>query len=269
MAIRLAVAGVTGRMGQALVRAVGVAGDMELVAGTARRRVGEDVGLVAGVGPVGLQVSSDLEGELDRTRPHVLVDLTTAAAAPAHVRAALSRGIPAVVGTTGIPDQELAALEALAREQGVGLVVAPNFAVGAVLMMRFAAEAARYLPHVEIIELHHAGKIDSPSGTALETARRIQAARAQAGVDEAAAAGEAAGHEAARGQIVDGVPVHSVRLPGLVAHQEVMFGLEGQTLRLRHDTTGREAFMPGLLLAIRRVRELPGPVRGLDNLLFG
>ncbi|BAS28399.1 4-hydroxy-tetrahydrodipicolinate reductase [Limnochorda pilosa] len=268
MPIRLAVAGVTGRMGQALVRAARAAGDLEVAAGVARHQVGEDAGLAAGVGPIGVRVAARLAPELERTRPDVLVELSTAEAAPEHVEAALTRGIPAVVGTTAIPEDVLARLEAMARERRLGLVVAPNFALGAVLMMRFAAEAARYLPDVEIIELHHAGKLDAPSGTALETARRIQAGRDAARAEAAAAGGAEVPAAPARGAWVEGVPIHSVRLPGLVAHQEVIFGTEGQTLRIRHDATGREAFMPGLLLAIRRVRELDGPVRGLEPILF-
>lgn len=264
MTIRVAVAGVTGRMGQALVRAARAAPDLELVAGVARHRVGEDVGLVAGLEPMGLTVSGDLEEALDRTRPDVLVELTTAQAAPRHIEAALRRAVRVVVGTTGIDPQRLHELAALAEQRGLGLIVAPNFALGAVLLMRFAEEAARYFPAAEIIELHHGQKLDAPSGTALETARRVAAARRSGGT-EAAATGEPA---PARGLSVHGVPIHSVRLPGLVAHQEVIFGLDGQTLTLRHDATTRDAFMPGLLLAIRRVGELRGPVFGLDSLLF-
>lgn len=264
MTIRVVVAGVTGRMGQALVRAARAAQDVEVVAGVARHRVGEDVGLVAGTGPLGLPVTESLEEALDQADPQVLVELTTPEAAPRHVEAALRRGIPAVVGTTGIDAERLEELATLALERRLGLVVAPNFAVGAVLLMRFAAEAARYFPAAEIIELHHGQKRDAPSGTALETARRMASAR-EAGGAEAAASGE---QVPARGLSVQGVPVHSVRLPGLVAHQEVIFGLDGQTLTLRHDATTRDAFMPGLLLAIRRVLSLRGPVFGLDALLF-
>lgn len=264
MTIRVVVAGVTGRMGQALVRAASETQDVAVVGGVGRRRVGEDVGLVAGCGPLGVPVMGSLEEALDQTNPHVLVELSTAEAAPEHVEAALRRGLPAVVGTTGIEPRRLEELAGLARERGLGLVVAPNFAIGAVLLMRFAEEAARYFPAVEIIELHHGQKRDAPSGTALETARRVAGARGPGGA-EAAASGEQA---LARGLSVQGVPVHSVRLPGLVAHQEVIFGLDGQTLTLRHDATTRDAFMPGLLLAIRRVQSLQGPVFGLDPLLF-
>jgi 4-hydroxy-tetrahydrodipicolinate reductase len=168
-----------------------------------------------------------------------MVDFTTPAAAPANVEAALAAGVPCVVGTTGW-ESELERLGELARERGLALFYAPNFAVGAVLMMRFAAEAARHLPRAEIVELHHETKRDAPSGTAKATA--------------AAMGGEP--------------PIHSVRLPGLVAHQEVILGGPGQTLTIRHDTTSREAFVPGVLLALERLDTLPaGLTVGLDRLL--
>jgi 4-hydroxy-tetrahydrodipicolinate reductase len=168
-----------------------------------------------------------------------MVDFTAPAAAPANVEAALGAGIPCVVGTTGW-DGDHERLGSLARDRGLALFYAPNFAVGAVLMMRFAAEAARHLPRAEIVELHHETKLDAPSGTAKATA--------------AAMGGEP--------------PIHSIRLPGLVAHQEVILGGPGQTLTIRHDTTSREAFVPGVLLALERLPDLPpGLTVGLDRLL--
>jgi 4-hydroxy-tetrahydrodipicolinate reductase len=168
------------------------------------------------------------------------VDFTTPAAVFGNARRALAAGMPCVIGTTGLPDDELLELDALAREKGLAVFVAPNFAIGAVLMMRFAEEAARHMRHAEIIELHHETKLDAPSGTAKATAARM-------GGD---------------------VPIHSVRLPGLVAHQEVVLGAPGQYLTIRHDTTSREAFVPGVLLALERVSSLPpGLTVGLDALL--
>ncbi|MDP9406041.1 MAG: 4-hydroxy-tetrahydrodipicolinate reductase, partial [Actinomycetota bacterium] len=171
----------------------------------------------------------------------------------------LEHGVHTVVGATGLSDADLDDLAALTGP--ANLVVAPNFAVGAVLMMRFAAEAARHLPAVEITELHHDRKVDAPSGTALRTARLVAAAR-PAGYDVPGPAGSAA-----RGELVDGVPVHSVRLPGLVASQEVCFGGVGQTLTIRHDTLDRSAFMPGVLLAVKQVTSRPGVTVGLEHLL--
>jgi 4-hydroxy-tetrahydrodipicolinate reductase len=168
------------------------------------------------------------------------IDFTTPEAVRGNVERCLAAGIPCVVGTTGLGDADLAAFDAVAREHGVACFVAPNFALGAVLMMRFAAEAARHFPRAEIVELHHEAKRDAPSGTAKATARALP--------------GEA--------------PIHSVRLPGLVAHQEVLFGGEGQLLTIRHDTFSREAFVPGVLLALERLAQLPpGLTVGLDALL--
>ena len=169
----------------------------------------------------------------------------------------LERGVHTVVGATGLTEADI---EELARLTGpANLFVAPNFAIGAVLMMRFAEQAARYLPDVEITELHHERKVDAPSGTALRTARLISDARrgTPARADD----------DPARGLLVEGVPVHSVRLPGLMASQEVVFGAQGQTLTIRHDSLDRSSFMPGVLLAVKRVAQMPGLTVGLDALL--
>jgi 4-hydroxy-tetrahydrodipicolinate reductase len=169
-----------------------------------------------------------------------MVDFTQPDAVAANIRSAIEQGVPAVVGTTGLPADELEQIDAAAKERGVPVFLAPNFAIGAVLMMRFAAEAARFMPRAEIVELHHDTKLDAPSGTAKATAALIG----------------------------EGTPIHSVRLPGLVAHQEVLFGGPGQTLSIRHDTTSREAFVPGVLLALARLDKLsPGLTVGLDALL--
>jgi 4-hydroxy-tetrahydrodipicolinate reductase len=194
------------------------------------------LGKVAGViGPALEQAGHELVGtEADA---EAMVDFTAPAAAEANVRRALAAGLPSVVGTTG---WDVQAVDSVAREAGLPVFVAPNFAIGAVLMMRFAAEASRYLDAAEIIELHHETKVDAPSGTAIATARAME--------------GE--------------VPIHSVRLPGFVAHQEVILGGAGQTLTIRHDTTSREAFVAGVLLALNKLPELaPGVTVGLEKLL--
>jgi 4-hydroxy-tetrahydrodipicolinate reductase len=219
--IRVAVAGAAGRMGQTVCAAVEGAEDMELVA-----RADPALGL-----PLADALSQ---------RPDVLVDFTIPGTALENAREAVGAGVHVVIGTTGF---DLSELEGL---RGANVFVAPNFAIGAVLMMRFAAEAAKHMSRAEIIELHHDGKIDRPSGTAARTAALM--------TDAAPDLGE--------------VPIHSVRLPGLVAHQEVILGDVGQTLTIRHDSVDRESFMPGVLLAIRRVGVLPSsPVVGLENLL--
>ncbi|MBC7106484.1 MAG: 4-hydroxy-tetrahydrodipicolinate reductase [Firmicutes bacterium] len=264
--IRVAVAGAAGRMGTEVVRAVWRAEDLMLVAALDVRRVNADAGVLAGLGEIGVPVRRDLEEVLDEVRPDVLVDFTAAAAAVQNARAALNRGVRPVVGTTGIPAADLEELARLSAARGVGAVVAPNFALGAVLMMRFAAEAARFFPHVEIIELHHDQKVDAPSGTALKTAEVLAAVRGDARRGMPAEELKLPG---VRGGTYDGgIRIHSVRLPGLVAHQEVIFGGTGQTLTIRHDSTSRESFMPGVLLAVRKVVELKGLVHGLDRLLF-
>ena len=186
------------------------------------------------VTPIGREDAAALEGH------DAAIDFTRPEAAAGNARAALVAGVPALVGTSGLGADDLAALDTAAKEHGLACLVAPNFAVGAVLMMRFAAQAARYLPRAEIVELHHDSKLDAPSGTAKATA----------------------------GLVGEGTPIHSVRLPGLVAHQEVLFGGLGQLLTIRHDTYSREAFVPGVLLALARLDELPAGVTvGLDALL--
>jgi len=178
--------------------------------------------------------------EADLAGIDVAVDFTEPSAAGANARAALEQGVPAIVGTSGIPGEELEALEALALERELPLLVVPNFAIGAVLMMRFAEAAAEHLPRVEIVELHGEAKKDAPSGTARATAERLPG----------------------------DVPIHSVRLPGLVAHQEVLLGGRGQLLTIRHDTLSRDAFVPGVLLALEKLRTLePGLTVGLDRVL--
>ncbi len=262
--LRIAVAGAAGRMGKAAVRAVASAPDMTLAAALGRERgVGQDAGTVAGAGPLGVTLTPDLADVLD-AKPDVLIDFCPGAAAAEHARAAVPARVHPVIGGTGISQTDLDGLAALCGSKRVGAVVAPNFAVGAVLMIEFARLAAHYFPHVEIIELHHDRKRDAPSGTALKTAAALATARGSAPVptvtDEEMIAG-------ARGSRVEGIPVHSVRLPGLVAHQEIIFGGLGQTLTIRHDSVSEESFMPGLMLAVRKVRSLVGLVYGLEKLL--
>jgi 4-hydroxy-tetrahydrodipicolinate reductase len=221
--ICVAVAGAAGRMGQTVCAAVDQAPDMELV---------------AQADPVlGVTVQQALHRGAD-----VLVDFTVADSAVGNIRAAVAAGVHVVVGTTGLHPADLGDLS----NTSANVFLAPNFAIGAVLMMRFAAQAAEHMARAEIIELHHDGKLDKPSGTAARTAELMRAAAPELGE----------------------IPIHSVRLPGLVAHQEVILGDLGQTLTIRHDSIDRQSFMPGVLLAIRRVGELEeSPVVGLEKLL--
>ncbi|HXF83691.1 MAG TPA: 4-hydroxy-tetrahydrodipicolinate reductase, partial [bacterium] len=228
-----------------------------------RTALGQDAGEVAGIGPLGVPIGADLAAVL-AAGVDVLVDFSPGAAAADHARAAIPAGVAPVIGGTGLSAAQLDELTRLCEERGIGAVVAPNFALGAVLMMVFARQAARYFPHAEIVELHHDRKRDAPSGTALKTAALIASARGAAPAPTVAEEELVAG---ARGGRAEGVPVHSVRLPGLVAHQAVIFGGAGQTLTIRHDSINEESFMPGLLLAVRRVRALRGLVFGLEKLL--
>lgn len=259
--MRVGVIGAAGRMGAEVCRAVAAADDLDLVAAVDPSRAGDAVADVAGVGG-DLRVAEDLAA-LTAANVEVAVEFTGPGSVGANLCWLLEHGIHAVVGATGIGAQDLARAESLARDGTANALLAPNFAIGAVLLMRFAAEAARHLPHVEVIELHHDRKVDAPSGTALRTAEMIAEARETApdvplGDED---------HPGARGADHAGVRVHSIRLPGLVAHQEVVFGGQGQTLTLRHDSLDRSSFMPGVLLGCRRVADLDGLVVGLDHVL--
>lgn len=225
--IDVCVAGAAGRMGQAVVAAVGAADGMRI-------SVAADPAL-SGPG-----TASDVAGALADTHADVVVDFTRPDTVFANTIAALDAGVHAVVGTTGLSAEQVDEIRSRADAGPANVLIAPNFAVGAVLMMRFAAEASRHMAGAEIIELHHDGKLDAPSGTALRTAG-----------------------------LMDGdVPIHSVRLPGLVAHQEVILGGVGETLTIRHDSLSRESFMPGVVLAVRAVAGRPGLTVGLEPVLF-
>jgi 4-hydroxy-tetrahydrodipicolinate reductase len=251
-------------MGRAAVRAVAREPEMRLVAALGRERsIGLDAGETAGAGRLGVLITAALP-EVLAAGPEVFVEFAPGRVAAEHALAVLEAGVRPVVGSTGIPEDEVERIGRLAEERGVGAVIAPNFAMGAVLMMEFARTAARFFPHAEVVELHHDRKRDAPSGTGLRTARLIAQAR---GDPPAPAVQEEEVLPGARGAAGEGVRIHSVRLPGLNAHQEVIFGGPGQTLTIRHDSLGEESFMPGLLLAIRRVRELVGLARGLEHLL--
>jgi 4-hydroxy-tetrahydrodipicolinate reductase len=242
--IKVGVLGSAGRMGSTVCDAVTSAADMELVAAVDR---------------------DDDRAALERA--DVVVEFTHPGVVMDNLEWLTSHGKHVVVGTTGFDDDRLTTVRnLLAQAPGVGVLIAPNFGIGAVLMMRFAAAAARFFDSVEIIEMHHPGKVDAPSGTAAHTAGLIGRARADAGLAPQPDATVTA-LDGARGASVDGVPVHSVRAQGLVAHQEVLFGGPGETLTIRHDSLDRASFMPGVLLGVRRISSLPGLTVGLDSLL--
>jgi 4-hydroxy-tetrahydrodipicolinate reductase len=212
-----------------------------------------------------IECATDLATAIASSNPDVMVDFTRPDVVEGNLRMALAAGVDCVVGTTGLSEGLLTDLAASAPD-GTCLFFAPNFAIGAVLMMQFASKAARYMPHVEVIELHHDRKLDAPSGTAVRTARMI--AQARESVPEVPGREtELPGMDGARGAMVEGVSVHSVRLPGLVAHQEVIFGGQGQTLSIRHDSIDRTSFMPGVELACREVGARSGLIIGLETLM--
>lgn len=244
--IRVGVLGARGRMGQQVCQAVDAADDLDLVAMV-------DAGdWLFSVADAGAQVLVDF------THPDVVMD---------NVRFAIDQGIHAVVGTTGFTPERLDTIrEWLADTPELGVLVAPNFGIGAVLSMRFAQLAARYYESAEVIELHHPGKADAPSGTAVRTAELIAQARAEARIGPVPDATTQA-LDGARGADVDGIRVHALRIAGMVAHQEIVFGTEGETLTIRHDSLHRSSFMPGVLLAVRGVLSRPGLTVGLEPLL--
>ncbi|MEN8656380.1 4-hydroxy-tetrahydrodipicolinate reductase [Streptomyces sp. 21So2-11] len=244
--LRVAVLGAQGRIGSEAVRAVEAADDLELVAALGR---GDKLEALAEAGA------------------QVAVELTTPTSVMGNLDFCVRHGIHAVVGTTGWTDTRLAQLGSwLDANPQTGVLIAPNFSIGAVLTMKFAQQAAPYFESVEVIELHHPNKADAPSGTATRTAQLIAAARAQAGSAPQPDATTTA-LDGARGADVEGVPVHSVRLRGLLAHQEVLLGGEGETLTIRHDSLHHSSFMPGILLGVRRVVTTPGLTFGLENIL--
>ena len=261
--IKVAVLGACGKMGREVVKAVTEAQDAQLVGVCDTAFAGSTLGDVTGIPGLELTVEGDFQTMLSKSTPQVVVDFAKPFVMR-NVRTALKSGVVPIIGTTGQTADELAEIEALTKKTGVGAMVIPNFAIGAVLMMKFAAQAAKYMPSAEIVELHHDKKADAPSGTSIKTAEMIDQARKEAGVEPAKPLG--ADHPA-RGTERTGVRIHSVRLPGLVAHQEVIFGGTGQVLTIRHDSLDRTSFMPGVLLAVRRATNIQGLIYGLDKLL--
>jgi 4-hydroxy-tetrahydrodipicolinate reductase len=242
--LKIAVAGALGRMGRETCGTIDRADDLELVGGFDRQHDGGELQATLGLSRPSGRLYSDVDAFYDGAKPDVVVDFTVYPVSLDVARGAVERKISPVIGATGWQGEDEIAFADLCDEQGVGAALVPNFAIGAVLAMRFAEEAARYFPTAEVIELHHDGKLDKPSGTSKATAKRISAASGRADV-----------------------PIHSVRLRGLVAHEEILFGGEGETLTIRHDSLARTSFMGGVLRAVRGVREKRGLVIGLEAFL--
>jgi len=258
-AIRVVVHGAAGRMGQEVINAVCQEPDLQIVGAVDIKATQDYLTLPDGSGTV--PFSDSLEAILSSCQADVVVDFTNAQATMPAVRLTAKHGVNMVIGTTGLSADDIKEIENLAKAQQVGVVVAPNFALGAVLMIHLAKVAAKYFDFAEIIELHHHLKADSPSGTALATAKAMAQAK---GSPFSIPQGKTSD---SRGGQVEGVTIHSVRLPGLLAHQEVLLGGAGQTLSIRHDTISRQCYMPGVMLAIKKVASHKGLIYGLDTLL--
>jgi 4-hydroxy-tetrahydrodipicolinate reductase len=262
--IRIIVAGPRGKMGSETIRLIAETTHFKLVAAVDSKNDGKRVADLEGLPAIEAPVFDDFERCLAEVDADVLIDFTKPEVGKAHTELALKNGVRPVVGTSGFSEQSVDELSQLAEKTGTGAIIAPNFAVGAVLMMKFSRLAAKFFPDVEIIEQHGEGKLDAPSGTAVKTAEMIAQVREskQQGHPEATET-----LEGARGATIDGMRLHSVRLPGLVAHQEVIFGGNNETLKIRHDSFHRKSFMSGVKLAVETVMGLDVLVYGLDNIL--
>lgn len=259
--IKVLVSGALGRMGTEICKAVDDAEGMELVGGVDPFATDDTT-----VGSHDAPAYADLAPALEVLEPDVVIDFTRPDVAEQNVRCALERGVNVVLGTTGLSEERLQTIYDESATGDAALFHAPNFTTGAVLMMLFSQAAAKYFPDIEVIELHHDGKKDAPSGTAIRTARLIAAAKREASMAPGSET-ELEGFEGARGALVEGVPVHSVRTSGYVAHQEVIFGSPGQTLTIRHDSIDRASYMPGIIMATRAVVDMDGVVVGLEKLM--
>ncbi|GIN70078.1 4-hydroxy-tetrahydrodipicolinate reductase [Bacillus sp. J14TS2] len=262
--IKIVVAGPRGRMGREAVKLVEETENFQLVAVIDHRHNGMKLADILETSQSQVKVYTDIEECFQNEQADVLIDLTTPETGYLHTKTALTYGVRPVVGTTGFSQEELSELKSLAEAKGLGCIIAPNFAIGAILMMKFSQMASKYFPDVEIMEMHHDQKLDAPSGTAVKTAEMIKENRPS----------HRQGHEdeketidGARGADYDGMRIHSVRLPGLIAHQQVLFGAEGQTLTLRHDSYNRASFMSGVKVSVETIMSLDTLVYGLEHIL--
>ena len=261
--IKVLVNGACGKMGQSVIKAVTETSAMEISAAVDVSNVGKDIGEICGINELGVLVTDNLSETIINSKSDVIVDFTRPDMIMNNLRTAIKNNINAIVGTTGITTDDIKELETLTKSAGTSIFIAPNFAIGAILMMEFSKIAAKQFEWAEVIEYHHEKKLDSPSGTALRTAELICDAANNRLMDTARKEDD----EESRGIAKGNVRVHAVRLPGVVANQEVIFGGLGQTLTIRHDTINRESFMPGVVLAISRIGGLSGVVVGLEKLL--
>ncbi|KAB7708925.1 4-hydroxy-tetrahydrodipicolinate reductase [Bacillus aerolatus] len=262
--IKVIIAGPRGRMGKEAVYMVQEAANLELAAVLDYKYNGQKLSELDGFSGIDVPIFTNINDCFSEINADVLIDLTTPETGYIHTKTALEHNIRPVVGTTGFTDEQLMELKELAEEKGLGCIIAPNFAIGAVLMMKFSEMAAKYFQDVEIIELHHDKKLDAPSGTAIKTAQMISEVRSakQQGHPQ-----EKETMTGARGAEMEGMHIHSVRLPGLIAHQQVMFGADGQTLTIRHDSYNRASFMSGVKVCVETVMKVETLIYGMENIL--
>lgn len=259
---RIVVVGANGNMGRTVVKMIAQKQDFELVGAVDVTRVGEDIHQILGLDAPTIRIDKDLSSLLEAVKPDLAIDFTTPEVVADNIQIVVEQDIDMIVGTTGISEEELIEIRKLTQGKN-SIIMAPNFAIGAVLMMQFAKKAVKFMKDVEIIELHHNRKAESPSGTAVKTAELIGEILSE-DKDDVEELEKITG---VRGGEMNGVNIHSVRLPGFVSHQEVIFGGLGQTLTIRFDSISRESFMPGLELAINRIDEIEGVVYGVENLI--
>ena len=263
--IKVMVCGAYGKMGREVLKAVHNDPELTIVGAVDVHSTFDDIGNLIGVNPIGIKVGNNLKTVIQETQPQVMVDFTNPQSVMNNIQTALSMGVSPVVGTTGLSETDVEEVSKLCEKWKTSALISPNFSVGAVLMMKLAQDAAKFFPHVEIIEMHHDQKLDAPSGTALRTAQLIAEKR---GYLQQGHPDEVEKLKGARGGDLSGIRLHSVRLPGYVAHQEVIFGGIGQTLTIRHDSISRESFMPGVLLACKNVLNANGLIYGLEKLMM-
>lgn len=256
--------GALGKMGRETLKAISNAPNLQLVGAVDINAQGHQVKQITGL-ETALTVTANLKDTLEQVQPDVVVDFTRPDVVMENLRLILSYAIAAVVGTTGFTEENRIELDTLSKLKSTAVLIAPNFSIGAILMMKYSAEIIKYMPKAEIIELHHDQKLDAPSGTAMLTAKMM--AEARGGYLQQGAVGEKELLVGARGGDYEGIRVHSVRLQGYVAHQEVIFGGLGETLTIRHDSISRESFMPGVVLACGKIKEHVGLIYGLDKML--
>lgn len=254
--LRVCVIGCLGKMGQVVSRGLLASSEYELAAGVDTARIGDDLGSVLNLGHINIAISGNLQTILADANIDIAIDFTSPSAVTANVATCLQENVPVLVGTTGIMQEDVEKLAHLSKKMATPVLIAPNFAIGALLMMEFASKAAKYMPHAEIIELHHPQKLDKPSGTALRTREGMIESLRQT-------------RKASSSEIDDDdpgklIPIHSVRLPGFTAHQEVIFGDVGQCLTLRHDSFQRDSFLPGIFLGLKQLQGLKGLKVGLE-----